>query len=49
MGHSQNSQTQKRYGDYRTEVVIEAISKSDYKLDFKPLEKSINNFYDNLV
>lgn len=47
MGHSQNSQTQKRYGDYRTEVVIEAISKSDYKLDFKPLAKSINDFYAN--
>ena len=45
MGHSQNSQTQKRYGDYRTEVVIEAISKSDYKLDFKPLANKIKKYY----
>jgi integrase len=48
MGHSQTSQTQKRYGEYRTELVFNEISKSVYKLDFKPLEKSINNFYDNL-
>jgi len=45
MGHRQNSETQKRYGDYRAKLLFDSIAQCEYNLDFEPLMKSINRFY----
>ena len=45
LGHKKN-QTQK-YGSIPAKEFLNKINKVKYKLDFKPLEKKLNNFYNN--
>ena len=48
LGHRQNSLSQSKYGKYRPTLLCEKISQCEYNLDFKPLIKSINSFYDGI-
>lgn len=45
MGHTQNSESLKRYGKYRAELMFDNISKCEYKINFNNLKEKINNYY----
>lgn len=45
MGHTQNSESLKRYGKYRSELMFDNISKCEYKINFDNLKDRINHFY----
>lgn len=48
MGHTQNSESLKRYGKYRPELMFDNISKCEYKINFDNLREKINNYYKNI-
>lgn len=48
MGHTQNSESLKRYGKYRPELMFDNISKCEYKINFDNLKDRINNFYQKI-
>lgn len=45
MGHTQNSESLKRYGKYRPELMFDNISKCEYKINFDNLKNRINKYY----
>lgn len=45
MGHTQNSESLKRYGKYRPELMFDNISKCEYKINFDNLKEKINKYY----
>ena len=48
MGHTQNSESLKRYGKYRPELMFDNISKCEYKINFDNLKSKINNYYKDI-
>ncbi len=48
MGHSQNSESLKRYGKYRSALMFDNISKCEYEIKFDNLKDRINNYYKNI-
>ena len=46
MGHTQNSESLKRYGKYRPELMFDNISKCEYKINFDNLKNRINKYYE---
>jgi len=48
MGHSQNSESLKRYGKYRSSLMFDNISKCEYEIKFDNLKDRINNYYKNI-
>lgn len=48
MGHSQNSESLKRYGKYRSALMFDNISKCEYEIKFDNLKEKINNYYKSI-